>query len=80
MVPCRRSRYCVLSDGTGYTGRTTVEWRFAPRDDGTTTFVSITESGWTSAGDELIRHVGNSTAGFTWTLAGLKGLPEHGIR
>jgi uncharacterized protein YndB with AHSA1/START domain len=69
----------IVIDWDGYTGRTTVEWRFAPRDDGRTTFVSITESGWTSTGDELIRHVTSATEGFTWTLAGLKGWLEHGI-
>lgn len=70
----------IVIEWDGYTGRTTVEWKFASRDDGTTTFVSITESGWTGTGDELVEHAANSMQGFTWTLAGLKALLEHGIR
>jgi uncharacterized protein YndB with AHSA1/START domain len=69
----------IAIEWDGYSGRTTVEWRFAPQQAGTT-FVSITESGWTGDGDELVGYVCNSTQGFTWTLAGLKALLEHNIR
>ncbi len=69
----------ILIEWDGYSGRTTVEWKFAPQKDGTT-FVSIMESGWTGDGDELVKYVTNSTQGFTWTLAGLKGLLEHNVR
>ena len=69
----------IVIEWDGYSGRTTVEWKFASRKDGTT-FVSITESGWTGDADELLRYVSDSTQGFTWTLAGLKALLEHGIR
>lgn len=68
----------IVIEWDGYTGRTTVEWKFAARDDGTT-FVSIAESGWSSTGDELVGHVNSAAEGFTWTLAGLKALLEHGI-
>src|SRR5262245_62001923 len=68
----------ILIEWDGYSGRTTVEWKFAPQKDGT--FVSITESGWTGDGDELVRYVNNSAEGFTWTLAGLKALLEHNLR
>lgn len=68
----------IVIEWDGYTGRTTVEWAFSARKDGTT-FVSIAESGWTGTGDELIEHVANATQGFTWTLAGLKAWLEHGI-
>jgi uncharacterized protein YndB with AHSA1/START domain len=63
----------------GYSGRTAVEWNFTSRED-RTTYVAITESGWTGDGDELVRYVVDSTQGFTWTLAGLKAFLEHGIR
>jgi uncharacterized protein YndB with AHSA1/START domain len=63
----------------GYSGRTTVEWTFSAREDATT-HVVITESGWTGQGDDLVKYVGESTQGFTWTLAGLKAFLEHGIR
>ena len=69
----------ILIEWDGYCGRTTVEWKFAPQKD-STTFVSITESGWTDDGDELVNYATNSTQGFTWTLAGLKGLLEHNVR
>ncbi|EPC03327.1 activator of HSP90 ATPase [Litchfieldella anticariensis FP35 = DSM 16096] len=69
----------ILIEWDGYSGRTTVEWRFVARED-LTTYVAITESGWTGDGDELVKYVGESTQGFTWTLAGLKAFLEHGIK
>jgi uncharacterized protein YndB with AHSA1/START domain len=68
----------ILIEWDGYSGRTTVEWKFAPQKDGT--FVSITESGWTGDADDLVKYVADSTGGFTWTLAGLKALLEHNVR
>lgn len=69
----------ILIEWDGYSGRTTVEWKFSARDDGTT-FVVVRETGWAGDGDQLVRWVGESTQGFTWTLAGLKAFLEHGIR
>ena len=69
----------IVIEWDGYSGRTTVEWRFAPQGQGAT-FVGITESGWTGTGDDLVTYATHSTEGFTWTLAGLKALLEHGIR
>ena len=69
----------ILIEWDGYSGRTTVEWKFGPQKDGTT-FVSITESGWTGDADDLLNYVVDSTGGFTWTLAGLKALLEHHVR
>ena len=63
----------------GYSSLTTVEWEFAPQEDGTT-FVRITESGFTGDGDELVKQVTDSTQGFTLVLAGLKALLEHNIQ
>lgn len=60
-------------------GPTTVEWTFAAQADGTT-FVSITEKGFTGNGDDLVKQVTNSTQGFTLVLAGLKALLEHNVR
>ncbi|HET7202655.1 MAG TPA: SRPBCC family protein [Steroidobacteraceae bacterium] len=73
-----RNRRIVI-EWDGYSGRTTVEWRFASQGHDAT-FVGVTESGWTGTGDELVTFATNSTEGFTWTLAGLKALLEHGIR
>jgi uncharacterized protein YndB with AHSA1/START domain len=69
----------IVIEWDGYSGRTTVEWKFASQKEGAT-FVSITESGWTGDADELVKYACNATQGFTWTLAGLKALLEHGVR
>lgn len=69
----------ILVEWDGYSGRTTVEWKFSAREDATT-YVGITESGWTGDADKLVEYVVDSTQGFTWTLAGLKAFLEHGIR
>jgi uncharacterized protein YndB with AHSA1/START domain len=50
----------IVIEWPGYSGPTTVEWRFAPREDGTT-FVSIMEAGFTGSADELIKYVADST-------------------
>jgi uncharacterized protein YndB with AHSA1/START domain len=69
----------ILIEWPGYSGPATVEWTFAPQENGAT-FVSITEAGFTGNGDELVKQVTNSTQGFTLVLAGLKALLEHKIR
>jgi uncharacterized protein YndB with AHSA1/START domain len=69
----------ILIEWPGYTGLTTVEWTFDPQEDGTT-FVGITEAGFTGDGDELLKQVTASTEGFSLVLAGLKALLEHNVR
>jgi uncharacterized protein YndB with AHSA1/START domain len=69
----------IVIEWPGYRGPTTVEWTFEPQDNGTT-FVRITESGFTGDGDELVQQVTASTQGFTLVLAGLKALLEHNVR
>ena len=68
----------IVIEWPGYSGLTTVEWKFTPHGDGT--FVSIRESGWTGSGDELLKFVADSTQGFTLMLAGLKALLEHNVQ
>ncbi len=63
----------------GYRSPTTVEWIFAPYK-GDTTFVSITETGFTGDGDELVQQITGSTQGFSLVLAGLKAFLEHNVR
>ena len=63
----------------GYSGPTVVEWTFAAQADGTT-FVNVTEAGFTGNADELVKQVTASTQGFTLMLAGLKALLEHNVR
>ncbi len=69
----------ILIRWPGKNGPTTVEWTFTSRPDGTT-FVDITNQGFTGTGDELVQQVADSTQGFTLVLAGLKALLEHNIR
>lgn len=69
----------IVIEWPGYSGPTTVEWKFAPQPEGTT-FVSITEIGFTGNGDELVKQVTDSTQGFTLVLAGLKALLEYDVR
>jgi uncharacterized protein YndB with AHSA1/START domain len=68
----------IIIEWEGYSGPTTVEWKFAPLRDGT--FVSVTESGWAGSGDEFVKYVTDSTQGFSLMLAGLKGFLEHNIQ
>jgi uncharacterized protein YndB with AHSA1/START domain len=69
----------IVIEWPGHSSPTTVEWRFAAQKDGTT-FVSITEAGFTGNGDELVKQVTDSTQGFSLVLAGLKALLEHNVR
>jgi uncharacterized protein YndB with AHSA1/START domain len=68
----------IVIEWPGYSGPTTVEWKFIAHADGT--FVSVTESGFTGTGDELVKYIADSTQGFSLTLAGAKAWLEHGIR
>ena len=68
----------ILIEWSAYGTPTTVEWLFTPRPDNTT-FVSVTNAGFSGDGDELIKQALGSTEGFTLVLAGLKALLEHGI-
>jgi uncharacterized protein YndB with AHSA1/START domain len=69
----------IVIEWPGYQSPTTVEWVFAPQEDGTT-FVSITEAGFAGSGDEVVKQVTDSTQGFSLVLAGLKALLEHNVR
>jgi len=69
----------IVIEWPGHNSPTTVEWVFSPQKDGTT-FVGITEAGFTGADDELVKQVTDSTQGFSLVLAGLKALLEHDVR
>lgn len=58
---------------------TAVEWIFTPLADGTT-FVSITNTGFTGDAEAIAAQAVASTEGFVLVVAGLKALLEHGIR
>ena len=64
---------------SGYNGRERVEWTFTDRGDATT-YVEITDSGFTGEPDELTEQAVSATEGFAFTLAGAKAWLEHGIQ
>ena len=57
---------------------TQVEWLFAPRPD-STTFVTVTNSGFVGDGDAVVAQAMDSKGGFSFVLAGLKAYLEHGV-
>jgi uncharacterized protein YndB with AHSA1/START domain len=57
---------------------TTVEWIFTPRGENET-FVTITNSGFTGDGEDIVNQAMDATEGFTIVLCGLKALLEHNI-
>jgi uncharacterized protein YndB with AHSA1/START domain len=68
----------ILIEWSGYGTPTLVEWIFtAPSEN--TTFVSITNTGFSGNGDELVNQAIGSTGGFTLVLCGLKAFLEHNI-
>jgi uncharacterized protein YndB with AHSA1/START domain len=69
----------ILIEWPGEGGPTTVEWVFKPRPDGTT-FVSITNAGFSGHADQVVKQALDSTEGFTLVLAGSKALLEHNIK
>ena len=69
----------LLVEWSAYGAPTTVEWIFTPRADGTT-FVSVTNAGFTGGEDVIMEQVVSSTEGFALVLAGAKALLEHGVR
>jgi uncharacterized protein YndB with AHSA1/START domain len=68
----------ILIEWSAYGAPTTVEWLFTPRAD-STTFVSVTNTGFSGDGDEVVKQAIDSTEGFTLVLSGLKALLEHNI-
>jgi uncharacterized protein YndB with AHSA1/START domain len=69
----------ILVEWPGYGTPTTVEWTFTPRVDNTT-FVTITNSGFSGDDDSVVKQALDSTEGFTLVLCGLKAYLEHNIQ
>jgi uncharacterized protein YndB with AHSA1/START domain len=68
----------IVVDWSTHGEPTTIEWTFTPLPDNTT-FVSISNSGFSGDDDEILQQVVASTEGFTIVLAALKALLEHGV-
>jgi uncharacterized protein YndB with AHSA1/START domain len=69
----------IVIEWSGYNAPNTVEWTFTPYGNAGT-YVSITNSGFAGDEDEIVDQALDSKGGFTWVLAGLKALLEHGVR
>jgi uncharacterized protein YndB with AHSA1/START domain len=69
----------ILVEWSGYDTPTEIEWIFTARPDNTT-FVSITNSGFSGDDDTVVSQALSSTEGFNLVLAGLKAYLEHNIR
>ena len=55
-----------------------VEWIFTACADNTT-FVTVTNTGFSGDGDEMVKQAVSSAEGFALVLSGLKALLEHNI-
>jgi uncharacterized protein YndB with AHSA1/START domain len=64
---------------SGYDPRhpTVVEFRFVPLEG--STYVQVTETGFSGDGDTIVRRVIESTTGFTFLLGSLKAFLEHDV-
>jgi uncharacterized protein YndB with AHSA1/START domain len=69
----------ILVEWTAYGAPTEIEWVFTARPDGTT-FVSITNSGFSGSPQEIANLAVGATEGFSFVLAGAKALLEHGVQ
>jgi uncharacterized protein YndB with AHSA1/START domain len=68
----------ILIEWEAYGAPTPVEWIFSPRAENTT-YVSVTNTGFSGDGDEIVKQALDSTEGFALMLAGLKAFLEHGV-
>jgi uncharacterized protein YndB with AHSA1/START domain len=68
----------ILIEWGAYGTPTSVEWGFTSRVDNTT-FVSVTNSGFSGDGDGVVKQALDSTGGFALVLAGAKAFLEHNI-
>ena len=69
----------LLVSWSAYGAPTDIEWLFTSRAD-STTFVSITNSGFHGSQKEIADNAVGATEGFSFVLAGAKAWLEHGIQ
>lgn len=68
----------ILIEWDGPEKPTSVEWRFEPKEDGST-FVTVRNWGFHGDAGSIVAQALDSTGGFTLVLAGAKIFLEHGI-
>lgn len=61
-----------------FSDKNRAEWIFTPRAENKT-FVTITSSGFTGNGEEIVNRAIDEMGGYTIVLCGLKALLEHNI-
>ncbi|SFS53350.1 SRPBCC family protein [Paenibacillus sp. 453mf] len=61
-----------------WSDQTETEWLFTSSADNTT-YVTITSSGYTGSGDEIVQRAIDDMGGYTIVLCGLKAYLEHNI-
>lgn len=79
VLEIEENKRILIDWGVYGSASTKVEWVFTPYK-GDSTFVSITNSGFSGDGDAVVNSALDSTGGFTLILAGLKAWLEHGIK
>jgi len=68
----------ILIEWNGPENPTSVEWTFESKGDGRT-FVTVENRGFRGDPDQIVAAALDSKGGFSFVLAGLKALLEHGI-
>lgn len=69
----------ILIEWGGNDELTTVEWSFSPRTE-ETTYVAVTNKGFSGDGDQIVSQALDSTGGFALVLAAAKAYLEHNIQ
>jgi uncharacterized protein YndB with AHSA1/START domain len=78
-VKALESNKRIVVEWSAYGTPTGIEWVFTPRVDGTT-FVSITNSGFSGSSEEIAKTAIGASEGFAFVLARAKALLEHNVR
>ena len=68
----------LVVEWSAYEAPSIIDWKFTALPDNTT-FVSVTNSGFSGDGDQVVKHALDSTEGFAFVLAGAKALLEHDV-
>ena len=68
----------ILVEWNGPENPTSVEWTFEPKGDGRT-FVTVENRGFRGDPDQIVAAALDAKGGFSFVLASLKALLEHGI-
>ena len=68
----------LVAEWSAYEAPSTIDWKFTSLPDNTT-FVSVTNSGFSGDGDQVVKQALDSTEGFAFVLAGAKAFLEHNV-